>query len=97
MNLPPNIRKTLGHGMFLISLFTALSHSTCEQFIMSKCLIDELKMLNEGLLIKISNKLYFIQARLILHCYDNKALEAFCCIHGENSLFGCGLCGLIPG
>jgi hypothetical protein len=97
LNLPPNIRKTLGHGIFLISLFTALSHSSCESFIMSKCLIDELKMLDEGLLIKVNKKLYFIQARLVLHCYDSKALEAICCMHGANSINGCGLCRLSPG
>jgi hypothetical protein len=97
LNLPPNIRKTLGHGIFLISLFTALSHSSCESFIMSKCLIDELKMLEEGLLIIVDKKLYFIQARLVLLCLDSKALESICCIHGANSIIGCGLCRLSPG
>lgn len=97
LNLPPNIRKTLGHGMFLISLFTALSHSSCENFIMSKCLVDELKMLYEGILVKVNGQIYFVQARLVLHCYDSKALEAICCFHGANSITGCGLCRLSPG
>lgn len=97
VNLPPVVRKTVGQGMFMVSLFNSIGGSINEEFIFNKCLVEELLLLNEGIEVKINNKLYFIQARLNQLGFDTKALEAVVKAHGSNSKVGCPLCRLSPG
>lgn len=97
LNLPPPLRKEIGVGTFLISLFTAYSKSVSEKFLFNKQLIPELQKLYEGFVLYVNGEKYCIQARLILHCYDSRALESVLKVHGAGSEMGCSLCRLIPG
>ena len=96
LNLPPPLRKARGKGLFMLSLFTAKSGSNCEAFIMEN-LVNELKFLYRGFTIAIDGTVYVIQARLIMHCYDSRALESVVKVQGSGSYAGCPLCGLCEG
>lgn len=97
LNLPPELRKTLGHGTFMIGLFTSVSGSVAEEFLLHKCLVEELLMLSEGIVLKIKNKVFHIQARLCIIGVDSKALETVTYTQGSNSYAGCPLCRLGTG
>jgi hypothetical protein len=98
LNLPPTLRKEIGVGTFLISLFTAYNKSISEKFLFYKLLLPELQQLYEGILLPpINGVTYCVQARLILHCYDSRALEHVLNVHGSGSEIGCSLCRLAPG
>lgn len=97
LNLPPTLRKEIGVGTFMISLFTAFSKSVCEKFLFYKLLLPELHELYQGIVLEVHGEKYYVQARLILHGYDSKALESVLKVHGANSLVGCSLCRLSPG
>ena len=96
LNLPPPLRKARGKGLFMLSLFTAKSGSNCEAFIMEN-LVNELAYLYNGFTIAIDGTVYIIQARLIMHCYDSRALESVVKVQGSGSYAGCPLCGLCKG
>lgn len=97
LNLPPELRKTLGKGTFMVALYTSKPGAIAEQFIFHKCLVDELKILNEGVSIVINNQAYHIQARLRIIGVDTKALEAITNTQGPSSYAGCPLCRLCQG
>jgi hypothetical protein len=97
LNLPPELRKNLGQGTFMIALFTSIPGSTAEQFIFHNCLVNELLLLNEGITIKIKNNYFHIQARLCIIGVDSKALETVTYTQGSNSYAGCPLCRLGTG
>ena len=96
LNLPPPLRKTRGIGLFMISLFTGKPNSNSETFII-ECLVKELLFLNDGFAILIDGITYVVQARLIMHCYDSRALESLVNVQGAGSYAGCPLCGLCQG
>ena len=96
-NLPPTLRRKVGIGMFMLSLFTNKMHSKCYDFIFYDCLTKELSEYEKGKLIHAGNKSYFVQARLIIHRYDTKAFEYICNVQGTASLSGCSKCGQCPG
>jgi hypothetical protein len=96
LNLPPPLRKTRGKGLFTISIYTATSKSNTEKFIFDN-LVDELLMLQDGIEVTINNTKYFLQARLVMQCYDSRALESMLCTQGGGSYAGCPLCRLAPG
>jgi len=57
-----------------------------------------LRLLNDGTEIHLNSKRYFIQARLILHTLDTKALEAVLCLQSTSmASYGCPLCRCITG
>lgn len=97
LNLPPALRKTMGVGTFMISLFTSIGNSTCEEFILHKCLVEELQMLNEGIIQEINGKIYHIQAKLCIFLLDSKAVESVTKTKGANSKTGCCFCRLCRG
>lgn len=97
LNLPPNLRKEVGVGTFMIALFTAYSNSLCENFLFKKLLVPELQQLCQGYIMTVRGNRFYVQARLLLHCYDSKALESVVKVQGTNSLAGCSLCRLAPG
>lgn len=96
-NLPPPLRNSVGIGMFTISLFTKSTKSSCYKFILHDCFVQELKLLEQGVKMTISGRMYYVQARLILHRYDTKALESVCKIQGTGSYAGCQKCAQVPG
>lgn len=97
LNLPPNLRKLFGAGIFLLSIIVAKSGSWSELFIFRERFICELDYLSKGVEITINDKKYFVQARLILHCYDTRAMEKVLNIQLANALAACPLCGLVNG
>jgi hypothetical protein len=54
--------------------------------------VDELKLLQEGLIVFCRNQYFFVQVRLIYHCVDTKALGKLLKVHETNSLAGCPFC-----
>ena len=97
LNLPPPLRVTRGKGFFLLCLHSNdKGHTDMEKFILEQ-FVNELLYLHNGFEITVNSKLYFIQARLIMHCYDSKGLEGVMQVQGANSYAGCPLCGLCEG
>jgi hypothetical protein len=59
---------------------------------------EELRLLYDGVELVLNGKRYYIQARLILHTLDSKALEAVLCLQSASmASFGCPLCRCITG
>lgn len=98
MNVPPPLRGDIGIGFFLTALFTGPTNSEVESFFMERFLLQEFQQLNRGILIENScGKRYFVQARLILHKLDLKALEKEFRIQCSTAAAPCPFCGLITG
>jgi hypothetical protein len=83
--------------MFLQALFTCKKDSSSEEFIFSDCLTPELQRLYNGVECTVNNVKYFIQARVVVHCLDTKALEKYFHVQCTASAAGCGLCRGIKG
>lgn len=97
LNLPPTFRGKLGIGMFLSAIYSG-KHLEAEKFLFTDMYCEELRLLYDGVDLVINSKRYYIQARLILHTLDSKALEAVLCLQSASmSLFGCALCGSCTG
>jgi hypothetical protein len=98
LNLPPPLRGKLGIGTFLLALLTIeksrhSGEAAAEDFLYYDCFARELERLHEGIEVYSSpSKRYYIQARLIMHCLDSKAIEKFLKVQGAGSLAGCPLC-----
>lgn len=69
LSLPPALRKHPGAGMITISLLSTPPGSNAEQFIFES-LVKELNLLKHGVVVPVNGTMYFVQARLILQCYD---------------------------
>jgi hypothetical protein len=79
--------------MFLVTLFTGTYGSAAEEFLLKNCFAEELLKLYEGVIVKINNQEYFLQARLIQHILDTRALEKILkCQSTSNSYIGCVFC-----
>jgi hypothetical protein len=97
LNLPPTFRGKLGIGMFLSAIYSG-RHLEAEKFLFTDMYCEELRLLYEGTEIHLKGKRYFIQARLILHTLDTKALEAVLCLQSASmASYGCPLCRCITG
>lgn len=96
LNLPPPLRKSVGVGLFSLAVMKAKGGSAYETFLL-ECFIKDLKLLYKGVVITIQGTMYYVQARLIVHCYDTSALESMLDIEGHNSYAGCSLCLSSPG
>lgn len=94
-NLPPTLRNRSGIGTFLILLNT-LRNSTVESDVFQHCYIAELKLLLNGIICLVGGTEYFVQARLVHHAYDTKALEKMMC-YSAMGYSGCPLCRSVPG
>ena len=93
INLPPTYRGKVGISTFLSAVYGG-RHTKAERFLFSDLYCEELRILFEGYeYISLSGTRYFIQARLIFHSMDTKALEpAFCMQSMTNSRYGCPYC-----
>lgn len=97
LNLPPTFRGKLGIGMFLSAIYSG-RHMEAEKFLFTDMYCEELRLLNDGTELVLKGKRYFIQARLILHTLDTKALEAVVGLQSVGmSLYGCPLCRGVTG
>lgn len=97
LNLPPNLRKKVGMGMFILSIYSMGKETYVEDFLHRDCFIRELLFLYDGYEMKVNDKIYFLQARLICHGYDTKAAEHVLRVQASGSLAGCPFCRLING
>ena len=96
-NLPPSLRNSVGIGMFTASLFTKKMLSGSYDFILHDCLVQELQLLEKGIVMTVKGQAYFVQARVILHRYDTKALEKITRTKGTGGKLGCRKCRQMPG
>jgi hypothetical protein len=92
LNLPPNYRVKLGIGLFLLSIFTSRAKSKVEDFLLRWLIVEELKVLNEGIMLHVKGKDYFVQARMILTILDTKAVEDFLKVQTCCAFAGCFCC-----
>jgi hypothetical protein len=98
LNLPPNLRKKPGMGMFLLSIYHLSTGETyVEDFLHRDCFVKELLLLYDGFTMEVNDKSYFVQARLICHGYDTKAAEHVLRVQASGSLAGCPFCRLVTG
>lgn len=97
LNLPPNLRKKVGMGMFLLSIYYMAKESYVEDFLHRDCLVRELLLLYDGYELEVNDKIYFVQARLICHGYDTKGAEHVLRVQASGSLAGCPFCRLVTG
>ena len=93
VNLPPAYRGKLGISTFLSAIYGG-KHKTAERFLFTDLYCEELRALYEGFeYVGISGQKFFIQARLIFHVMDTKALEPVLNMQSmTNSKFGCPYC-----
>jgi hypothetical protein len=89
LNLPPSYRTKMGIGMFLMGIFTSKTGSSAENFFFSDLYVNELKMLNDGILF---DGKWFVQVRVILSCLDTIAVQDHLHVQSVGSLEGCALC-----
>jgi hypothetical protein len=98
-NFPPPLRKIEGIGLHTIGLFSLPTSADekkfgIEEFLLKKCFVDELLVLNEGIIVNTVNfGPIFVQVRLISHNYDTPALNHMLELEGHTSYYGCSLCG----
>lgn len=97
LNLPPTFRSTVGAGMFMIALFTAIKNTRPEDFLITDCLATEIKKLYNGIFIEIDSKSYFIQARLVMHVLDSPGAAEHLKVHAHRAAGSCALCNAIHG
>jgi hypothetical protein len=90
------LRVARGKGLFTLTLYTHKKNTARESFATEQ-FVNELLYLMEGIVVKVKGQEYFIQARLIMHCYDSRGLEGILQLQGSNSYAGCSLCGLCEG
>ena len=67
-----------------------------EQFVIEQ-FVNELNFLDEGLGVTVDEVHYFIQARLIMHCYDSREVEGMLHLQGAGSYSGCSFCRMCKG
>jgi hypothetical protein len=96
LNLPPNLRKLYGAGLFSLSLLAVEPGSKAECFVMD-LFVQELKMLYDGFRVHINGQDYFVQARIVSHVYDTRAVEKVLNSQSAGSTAGCPFCRLVPG
>jgi hypothetical protein len=96
LSLPPPLRIARGKGLFMLSLYTDKTHTLVEKFVIEQ-LVNELNFLDNGIGVTVNDVHYFIQARLIVHCYDSREVESMLQIQGAGSNSGCSLCRMCKG
>ena len=93
VNLPPTYRGKVGISTFLSALYGG-KHLLAERFLFTDLYCEELRALYQGFdYVSISGKRFFVQARLIFHSLDTKAMEpVFNMQSMSTSKFGCPYC-----
>lgn len=97
INLLPHLRNSPDVGCFFYGLDEskygdAKHKESIRNFLFRDCLIKELNVLAEGFYYDVGETKYFVQARLILHCLDTKALTPMICCQGVGAKAGCPIC-----
>lgn len=96
-SLPPSMRGVLGVGTFLLALDTVNTNCT-RNFIFQRCLFQELERLAAGHVVVTSGgKIYFLQARMLCHNYDTKAMETMFGVQASTAPAPCPRCGIVKG
>ncbi len=90
LSLPPPLRIARGKGLFMLSLYTDKTDTFVEKFVIEQ-LVNELNFLDNGIGVTVNDVHYFIQARLIVHCYDSREVESMLQIQAAGSNSGCSL------
>jgi hypothetical protein len=85
-----------GAGLFSLSLLAVEPGSKAECFVMD-LFVQELKMLYDGFRVHINGQDYFVQARIVSHVYDTRAVEKVLNSQSAGSTAGCPFCRLVPG
>lgn len=97
LNLPPTYRGKEGISNFISAVYEG-KHKFAEQALFSEMYVEELQTLLKGIEFEFEGKLYFIQARLVLHIMDTKAAEGVYQLQNcANNTNGCPCCELIYG
>eukprot|EP01031_Cornospumella_fuschlensis_P030919 gene30919-37367_t len=96
MNLPPNFRNIKGIGIFTLTAMSVKPESPVADFLIS-LLVQELELLCKGIKVTIRGVTFFVQARLICHVYDTRALEKVLKVQGAGSYGLCVVCGIVQG
>jgi len=93
VNLPPSYRGKLGISTFLSAIYGG-KHKTAERFLFTDLYCEELRALYEGFeYVGNTGQRFFIQARLIFHVMDTKALEPVLNMESmTTSRYGCPFC-----
>lgn len=104
------MRIKLGIGTFIVALLTPSNGKSAEQEIFYGLFMQELHLLNNGILATTTDKHVYrglqldsqasyacIYAELCVHSYDTKALQKVLNVHGPGSRTGCPLCKEIKG
>ena len=92
LNLPPTHRHEYGTGMFCGGIMTSTCGDNVEKFFLVHCLVKELLLLQEGLVIVYKNTRYILQAQVICYDLDLKAFEKLMCTVQCNSCHCCNMC-----
>lgn len=87
LNCNPSARIAHGVGLFLVALHDLKLGTPAEQSIYTELFIPELQQLGTGINFNIvlpdkTKRRIFLQARLVLHQLDTKALECVACVKG---------------
>lgn len=99
LNLPPNMRYTLGVGTFIVAIIPCLVGSQAEEQVLS-LLVDELLLLDRGLLVEnpeVRDQRCLVTARLVQQIFDTKALQKVLQVQGPGARSGCAICRCIAG
>ncbi len=97
----PSYRSKSGIGLHLIALHLMKPGSTAEKQMFKELLIPELLHLEKGILftVKKNNNTIkiFLQARIMVHCLDTRALEKVAHVQTAGANAGCMLCNTMVG
>lgn len=93
LTLPPTFRSKKGVGIFTIGLFTGISGSKSDDFLLTECFAHELHLLNKGVAMNANGIQCFLQVRVIAHQMDTKGYEKVMkCQSTSTALTGCPMC-----
>lgn len=101
LNCLPTDRCKSGIGQHLIALHDMKLGSIAEHQLFSELYIQELYELENGIEVSLTHNgvrfNYFVQARVIVHRLDTRALEKVAKIQTAGSKAGCSLCNTLTG
>lgn len=102
LNCDPSFRTRLGLGMFMIAMHNIAVGSEAEQSMIDDLLTQELKQLENGILLEFKTKngdnhAVFLQARVVYFHLDTRAFEKVYHVSSAGSLNGCSTCGTCNG
>jgi hypothetical protein len=92
LNLPPSYRIKLGIGMFLLSVFTSALKSNVHDFFLRGLVVEELKILYDGINMTVNGVNYFVQVRMILTILDTIGVEDLMLVQTNQAICGCFFC-----